>query len=248
MAAQILLLDIETAPSLGHIWKLWDENIPLARLLKSGYMLCYSAKWYQQDQIYFDSLYESSPKALAKGIHKLLNDADAVVHYNGKRFDIPHINSEIVRAGLKPPSPFKQIDLLTTVRNRFKFPSNKLEYVVKELGIGIKSAPTYDVWKGCMNDDEESWAAMQEYNINDTILLEKLYTYLRPWINNHPNLGIYQDESLVCPACTSTHYHKRGVAVTKACRYQRFQCSDCGHWFRATTPREPKAGAKFSSI
>ena len=70
---------------------------------------------------------------MLEGIHKLLDEADAVIHYNGKRFDIPSLNKEFLLNGMFPPAPFKEIDLLTVARGRFRFVSNKLDYVAQQL-------------------------------------------------------------------------------------------------------------------
>lgn len=73
---------------------------------------------------------------MLKQIHALLNEADAVVHYNGAKFDIPTLNKEFILHGLPPPAPYKQIDLLRTARSQFKFPSNKLDYIAQALDLG----------------------------------------------------------------------------------------------------------------
>lgn len=243
-----LLIDIENAPHLAHVWKIWDENIGLNQLLESGYILCWAAKWLGNPLVYSDTL-QSGKKNMLRGIHRLLDEADAVVHYNGNRHDIPMLNREFLEIGEFPPSPSKQIDLIETVKRQFKFPSNKLEYVAKALGIGEKVPHEgHALWIKVMNDDPEAWERMVEYNVNDVILLEDLYTRVRPWIRNHPNVGIYQGDGLVCTGCGSKNYIKRGTAITRDNFYQRFQCKDCGSWFRATKPRLPKAGEKYSAI
>lgn len=245
---KILLLDIENAPHLAHVWRLWDQNVPLSHLLDSAYILCWAAKWYGDPEVFFDSL-PSGKKTMLRGIHKLLSEADAVVHYNGNRHDIPMLNREFLETGMFPPSPAKQIDLIETVKTRFKFPSNKLEYVVKALGLGEKVAHEgHTLWIKTMQNDPDAWERMMEYNVNDVMLLEDLYVRLLPWIRNHPNVGVYHSEHLVCTGCGSRNYIRRGTAVTRDNYYQRFQCKDCGSWFRATKPRLPKPGEKFSAI
>lgn len=231
---KILLLDIETAPNLVHVWGLWDQNVGINQIMASGYVMCYAAKWYGSDEIIFDSIFKSSSKKMLKGIYKLMDEADAIVHFNGTKFDIPTLNKEFVLAGFNPPSPAKQIDLLRTVRQQFKFPSNKLDYVAQALGYeGKTNHKGHGLWVGCMNGSAEDWAIMEEYNINDVVILENVYTRIKPWIKNHANHGLYVDGGLICPNCGSNHYHKRGFAYTHAGKYQRFQCIGCGNWFRA---------------
>lgn len=230
---KILTLDIETAPHLGYIWSLWKENIPLARLLETGYVLSWSAKWLGEDYVFFDSIQHKKPRAMLRGIHKLLNEADAVIHYNGKKFDIPTLNAEFVRHGLLPPSPYKQIDLLETARAQFRFPSYKLEYVASELKVGEKVKHAgFELWVGCINKDPESWKQMEEYNVGDVIITEALYYKLRPWIKGHINYSLYSEDARVCPVCGSTHLNKRGYHYTLHSRFQRYRCMECGHWFK----------------
>lgn len=238
---KILLLDIETAPALVHVWGLWQQNVAINQIIKPGYTLCYAAKWVGKPEVYFDSLAHSSSKRMLKGIHKLLEEADAVIHYNGNRFDIPTIQKDFLSVGLLPPSPAKQMDLLRVVKSKFRFPSNKLDYVAQALGLGKKTKhPGHELWVGCMENDPASWELMQEYNINDVILLERLYEKLRPWIKGHANHALYGDESIVCPKCGGVHLKPRGFQHTLSTTFQRYRCSDCGAWCRDNKPLNRK--------
>jgi DNA polymerase elongation subunit (family B) len=233
---KILLLDIETAPNLAYVWGIWEQNVGLNQLMNADYMLCWSAKWKGDETIYFASREKNSAKIMLKPLHKLLEEADAVVHYNGKRFDIPWINREFILNGLKPPSPYKQIDLMETVKRQFKFPSNKLEYVTKALGVGEKVKHIgFDLWLGCIKNDKESWKLMQEYNIGDIVVLESLYDKILPWIKGHANHSMHSKGELVCPRCGSSHVQKRGYTNTLASTFQRYQCVKCGGWFKDNT-------------
>jgi hypothetical protein len=233
---KILLLDIETAPNLAYVWGLWDQNVGLNQIVKSDYILCWSAKWLGEDKVIYSSRQKYSAKQMLKPLHKLLDEAEAVVHYNGKKFDIPWINREFLTSDMPPPSPYKQIDLLDTVKAKFRFPSRKLEYVAGALGLGKKAETGgFDLWLGCIRNDVQAWLTMQEYNIQDVILLEKLYLKLRPWIKGHANHSMFSTGELVCPHCGGTHHQKRGFAYTLASKFQRYQCMDCKTWFKDNT-------------
>jgi len=237
---KILLLDIESSPNTAHVWGLWQQNVSINQLMESSYVLCYAAKWLGEDDIYFDSVHQSKPKAMLKGIHVLLDEADAVVHYNGTKFDIPTLNKEFLLHRYNPPSPYKQIDLLRVVRSNFRFPSNKLDYVSQRLGLGSKeSHEGHDLWVKCMNGDKDAWKRMESYNIQDVVLLESLYSTLLPWIKSHPNHNLYTSDT-VCPTCSGHRLQKRGTAVSITGTYQRYQCKDCGSWSQgAKTTKKP---------
>ncbi len=231
---KILLLDIETAPNVAYVWSLWKENIPLDRVVASGYVLCWAAKWYGEKEVRFDSLYQSSERTMVRRIHRLLDEADAVIHYNGKSFDIPTLNKEFVLQRLGPPRPYKQLDLLHVVRDAFRFPSNKLDYVVRALGLGQKVRHTgFEMWVKCMNKDAAAWREMEKYNRHDVVVLERLYDRLKPWIKSHPNYGVHDDKAC-CPNCGSESYQRRGFQTTRVMRYPRYQCCACGTWFRGS--------------
>lgn len=231
---KILLLDIESAPNLVHVWGLWKQNIHISQIMDSSYVLCWAAKWLGEDEIFFSSVHGSKPKTMLKKIHKLLEEADAVVHYNGSRFDIPTLNKEFLLHGLLPPATYKQIDLLNTARNRFRFPSNKLDYIAKSLGVGAKHEHAgHELWVKCMAGDDDAWKVMEEYNKNDVVLLESVYEKFLPWIKNHPNRGLHGGDGHNCPSCGSENLQRRGFSFTATQKYQRYQCKDCGTWSRA---------------
>jgi hypothetical protein len=239
--SRILLLDIETAPHRAYVWGLRNDYIPIDRLVEHGYTLCWSAKWLGERQMMFDSLRDSKAPAMLRRIHKLLDEADAVVHFNGRKFDIPTLQGEFVRHGMAPPAPFKHIDLLVTCRRQFRFASNKLDYVSQLLGLGQKAQHKgMALWYGCMANDPAAWRVMERYNKQDVRLLEKLHDQIRPWIKGYPNQAMGSDER-VCPKCGGQHHQQRQVFETATRRYAKFQCVTrqphggiCGAWFRST--------------
>jgi len=186
--------------------------------------------------------------AMLKSIHSLMDEADAIVHYNGNRFDIPMLNKEFLEAGMPPPSPAKHIDLLQTSRSKFRFVSNKLDYIAQRLGLGKKTAHEgHELWLKVMNNDRSAWKRMEEYNRNDVVLLEKVYDKFKGWISNHPNHNHFSEER-VCPSCASHKVQQRGYAVLTGGKYPRFQCQTCGSWFRGNKKLTTDKSEKFVKI
>lgn len=242
---KILLLDIETSPHTAHVWGLWNVNVSINQIQASGRTLCWAAKWLGDKKVMFDSVYNSTSQDMVSRIHDLLDEADAVVHFNGSKFDIPVLHKEFLLHGLPPPAPFAQIDLLKTVRRQFRFPSNKLDYVAQTLGLGAKTRHKgHELWTGCMNNDPTSWKVMEKYNKQDVILLEKLYNVLLPWIKGHPNRSLYQSETC-CVTCGSTSVQKRGFSHTQTMVYQRYQCTSCGSWMKARAAEKNPASSSL---
>lgn len=234
--ARILHLDIETAPHLVYAWGLFKENIPLARMVKPGYTICWAAKWHGERGVEFASIFHDGEEAMLKRMYELLNEADIVVHFNGKKFDMPTLNKEFVQRGWGPPSPYDQVDVYHIVRSTFRFASNKLDFVAQALGLGAKTQHKgMELWTECMRGDEKSWRVMKRYNIQDVHLLEKLYRRILGWVRSHPNLALYIEGGATvptCPNCGSQNLQSNGVRRTRTQVYRRFHCLDCGSWPR----------------
>lgn len=228
--SKILVLDIETCPHQSFTWGLWNQNISLSQLIEASTVLCWAAKWVGHKQVHFASILDDSPKNMIKKIHKLIDEADAIVTYNGKKFDLPTLQREFLLHRLTPPSPYKDIDLIQTVRSKFNFASNKLDHIAQELGIGMKvSHEGMPLWIECMAKNPKAWKIMKKYNIQDVKLTEDVYTRLQGWIVSQFNFNTHSSDH-VCPACGSNHVQKQGIRITGANKYQRYQCQSCGKW------------------
>lgn len=245
--SKILLLDIETAPNRAYFWGgTWKVNINPDWIDAAGHVLCWTAKWLGEKEVHFRRLKDKKHKTLLDPMHRLLCEAQAVVHYNGQSFDIPTLNKEFLTHGFTPPSPYKQIDLLLTMREGFRFPSNKLDYICKTLDLGEKMRHEgAQLWMDCMEDKPEAWAKMEAYNKRDVELLEKLYIKLLPWIKKHPNRAAMSG-SEVCPSCASENFKLHGTYLANQLRYEQYKCSDCGTWFRGTKSISPRGERRFS--
>jgi DNA polymerase elongation subunit (family B) len=235
-AINVLFLDTETSPNQVDTWGLRDQNIAINQIRKPGALLCWGAKWQGRpdEEVIFDSVRESTRLQMVKHLHSLISDADVIVGYNNINFDMKVINREFVLAGLPPPPPVKQIDLLRVMRRNFRFASNKLDYVSQQLGLGKKTAHMgHALWTMCEQGDADAWALMTKYNKQDVLLTEKLYDRVLPWIGaQHPNRNNYPGHPEIrgCHACGSVHLQQRGERITVAQRYIRYQCQDCGTW------------------
>lgn len=230
-----LVIDIETMPNLAYTFSTRNAYLTPAHIQVPVRMACFAAKWVGKREVLFASEYHDGVDAMREMAHELLDEADAVIHYNGKRFDIPHLNREFAVGGYDPPSPYKQIDLYLVARRQFRFATSNLDEVAKELGLGRKvEHEGFALWLKCMAGDEAAWARMRKYNIGDTRLTEKVYDRMLPWIQGHPHWGLHSADPSVarCQRCGSTKLHKRGRAYTPLGIYQQFQCQGCGGWSR----------------
>lgn len=245
---KILLLDIETAPNLAYVWGIWQQNIGINQIKDNGHVLCWAAKWLGDDKILFDSVKRSSEKSMLGKIHRLVSQADALVHYNGQKFDLPTLNREWLKHGFKPPAPSKHIDLMRVCKKHFRFVSNKLDYISQFLGLGEKTHHTgQQLWTDCMYGKAAAWKLMEQYNKQDVVLLESLYQELLPWISNHPSHAAREGYPC-CPKCGSERMQQRGYAITSTYKYRRYQCKDCGGWHKGNHNVNPPAKERYTSV
>lgn len=230
---KILFLDLETSPNLAFVWGLWQQNVAINQIVESTEVICFGARWYGEKKVTFRSVKHDGKKKMLKDLHKLMEEADVLVGWNSAAFDSKHIKREFLEAGMLPPSPYKELDLMRVVKSQFKFPSNKLDYVAQTLGVGSKVQHSgFDLWIGCMAGDDKAWNKMKEYQIQDVNLLIDLYEKLKPWIKNHPHSALYNGIDGGCSNCSSVNIQRRGFSRTITATYQRFQCQDCGKWLR----------------
>jgi len=225
---KILMLDIETLPGTAYVFSLWDHHIPLERLKTPPRVVCWSAKWLGKKEMYFSAEWLHGRASMLERIHVLLDEADAVVTYNGDKFDLPKLMGEFAGARLRSPGPLTSIDLYKTAR-KLGYISNKLEFVTKHFGIGEKiKHEGFRLWKRVDQGDPIARRKMEVYNKQDVRLLDRLYKYLRPYIKNHPYLG--QAKARCCPTCGSKKVQKRGTRRTKSFFIERLHCQACGAW------------------
>ncbi len=242
-----LLLDIETAPKVAHVWRFFKENISAKQVKEHGYIMSFAAKWLGEDQMFYEENRKDKEAKLLKSLSNLLDQADFVVAHNGEEFDLKEIRARCVVNNIKPFSPVKVIDTLKIARREFRFPSYSLEYLTGVLGCAVKKDghkqfPGFELWLECLRQNDEAWKEMRLYNEQDVLALEALYLKLRPWDSRHPHVNIDgdNDEDIVCPKCGGKHVHWRGYAYTTTGMYKRYQCQDCFGWGRSRYTLLPK--------
>jgi len=231
---KILVFDIETAPNLGYTWGKYEQNV--IQFKDDWYILCFAAKWLGEKKVITSKLtdfkiFNEDKKddfQVVKELWKLLDEADVVIAHNGDKYDIKKSNARFIYHGLPAPSSYQSIDTLKLAKKYFGFSSNKLDDLGKFFKIGKKvEHEGFELWLKCMIGDKTAWKHMIKYNIQDIILLEKLYYKFLPWITNHPNLGLYQGKMCACPNCGSTNLMKNGLRYNKTTVHQRWRCKEC---------------------
>lgn len=231
---RILTLDIETSPHKGWFWGLYNQNIALSQVEEFTRVICFAAKWRDQKKVQWFSEFHHGHDGMVLEAFDLLNEADVVVTYNGDKFDLPHLNREFDEACLGRPAPYHSVDLYKAGKKHKRFASHKLAHILERLSLESKMQNSgFDLWKRCLAGDPKAWAEMRRYNKQDVVATEDLYLDWLPWLDGHPALTLYVDDTApLCPRCLKPELERRGYATTKLGKYQRYQCQACGTWSR----------------
>ena len=233
---RILILDLETAPMKAYVWRRWKENISLEQTISEWFILAWTAKWLYDTTFYTGLLTPEEVKheddsRIVTSLYELVNAADIVVAHNGKKADIPWMNSRFILNNLPPTKPYITIDTLEIARKQFGFSSNKLDALAGYFNIPHKLHTDFTLWKECMEGNQESLNYMLEYNMNDVKILEEVYLKLAPWIKGGPNMNVLTNSDIpVCACCGSEAIEliPKEYYYTSVGKYELFRCKDCG--------------------
>jgi len=210
---------------------MWDENISPDQLIDPGGLLCFGAHWIGDKDYIFLSEWQDGKQVMAHRLSELLNEADAVVTYNGDKYDLPKIRGHLMLEGVRPFAPPTSIDLIKTVKS-LGFVMNRLAYIAPLLNVGKKMKHEgFQLWRSVLEGDPKAQRRMQKYCVQDVKVTARLYSKVVPFIVNHPHMG---NDKGACGACNSNRLQSRGFRRTKHFKIQRLQCVDCGSWSTGT--------------
>lgn len=232
MQIKRLFFDIETSPNIGLFWSAgYKQTISPDNIIKERAIICICYKWAGEDKIY--SLYwdeNQNDKQLLEKFISVANEADELIGHNGDRFDLPWIRTRCLYHRISVFPTYTTLDTLKHARAKFKFNSNKLDYIAKFLGIGQKTHTGYDLWKKVVLDkDKEALEYMIEYCKNDVILLEQVYNEMSTYIPVKTHHGVIAGgEKYSCPNCQSNNmrFSQKRYTAAGIPRIQ-LQCNQC---------------------
>lgn len=231
----VVVIDVETSPAKVYAWGLFNQNVGLNQVIEPGRIICFAAKRVGSKEVTFVSEHHDSRKEMLEELWRILDDADIVIGYNSKAFDTKIILGELAAAGFDPPSPFQQIDLLGVVKRNFRLLSHKLDNVAHVM-LDERKVDTggFSLWRDCLDGDDKAWRKMRKYNIEDVRITERLYLRIRPWITDHPHVGLWNGNLEGCPKCGSTERQSRGYRHTLTGTFRQYQCTKCRGWYQNT--------------
>jgi hypothetical protein len=233
MKPKILLLDIETTPANAYVWSMYGVNVGIEQLMTPSQILAVGTKWLGEKGVrYVDTwpaLDKESRSAMLRPVYEQMQEADAVVTFNGDKFDLPKLRGEFMLQRWKPAAPFVSIDVRRTTSG-MGFTSGRLAHVADLVECRRKRKHDgFSLWRDYMDGSDAARREMKLYCKQDVQVLEDVYLTVRPYIRTPFYFG---DAVHSCPACQSTEVSDSGKRRRTRCfKIEQWQCDDCGAWF-----------------
>lgn len=225
---KILIWDIETSLMLVSAFSLDTKYIDPSNIIQDWVIYGGAWMWLGDEDSQVQSIY-GKEKVVVKKLVSLMHEADMIIHHNGDAFDTKKLAARALFHGLPPFPDVPSVDTLKLARKRFKFTSNRLDYLGTFLGFGGKKHNNTNLWARLIRGDNTALEEMEEYNKRDVVLLKDVYLKLRGWCNNHPNHNAFLNEGDLegCPKCGHTDLRKYGFVIGATGKKQKYQCQSC---------------------
>lgn len=215
---RILTFDLETVGALNS---------------SMGHVQTFGAKWLGEKHIEALDI-RSYPEAkpweswyLLKDLtERFINQADMVVTYFGKGFDMKMVQTPLLTKGVIV-APVPHVDLYFTGKahtlvGRGSLDAQLTYHKIKEQKFHLDP----EVWLKAMHGDPASLDLLLKRVKSDVRATEQLYLLYRPMVRTHPRLTLGD-----CHNCGSNHTTMQGRKITAAGKiHHRYQCQDCGAW------------------
>lgn len=255
-APKVLLFDIETSHIKATLFNPGEQRVRGDQITDDYFVLSWAGKWLYGKETFGAIVTPSeakkrNDKRVVGELHKVLQKADFVITYNGRKFDVKKIQWRFLIHKMKPVKQYQNIDIYQKMKTEFAPSSLAMDYVCKELGYDRKHHTNEDLWRGVEAGDPESIDKMYKYNLNDVWMMEDLYPRVRSWFTTHPNMGAfleyYQEfdpklkhanDEYRCPRCIKGIVHESKFKVKyqtpAGILYKVATCPNCSALIRMT--------------
>lgn len=235
MQRKRLYFDIEVSANIGFFWKPgYNLNIGYENIIKEAGIICICYKWEGDKKVHSLTWDKNQcDKKLLQEFIKVANTADELVGHNGDKFDLPWVRTRCLFHQIDLFPNYTTIDTLKLARNKFRFNSNRLNYIAQYLGIGKKIKTEFDLWKDIvLNKSETALNKMVAYCKQDVKLLEEVHQKLKNHELSKTHYGVVAGKNKVtCPECGSPSVYKQRTRVlASGNKRDEYRCNNCGKY------------------
>lgn len=232
-----LYFDIETSYNKVASFVIGQKvNLGYENILEERAIICVSYKWAHEDKVYTITWDKGDDKQLLTKFMSIINSAHEVIGHNSDNYDIKWLRTRCLYHNIPMFPDYVSTDTLKLSRSKFRFNSNRLDYLGQYFGFGGKlDTGGLKLWKAIVEyNDKESLKKMVEYCEQDVLLLEKVFNKLNPYVGSKTHVGvILYDNKAACPNCGSTHSHSKGyVIMASGTKKMIRHCQGCGKMYR----------------
>ncbi len=224
-----LFYDIETSPNIGFFWQPgYKLQIPFENIIKERAIICISYKFEGGTVQNLRWSKKQNDYGMLKKFIKILESSDEAIAHNGDQFDIKWIRGRAIKFGLQMSPDIVTVDTLKLARGKFRFNSNRLDYLAQYLGVGAKVATGgFGLWKAIvLHKDEKALNKMVKYCDNDVIILEEVYNQLKPYVPAKTSIAMDRKHCPECGKDSMIIHHNRVLA--SGAKKTTLRCKECG--------------------
>ena len=233
---RVLFYDLETTPLRAWLWRLGDQAVRYHQLDKdynSYGIICIAYKWNDNKptKVIHWGYNEQNTEKLVEQFDKIAETEDIVIGKNSDRFDVKHLNTQRMIAGLSgmPTWLNSTDDLEKQFRKNFALPSYSLDYLSKSILKNTgKDKMEFDDWINIVEKkNRTSYNKMLKYCKKDVDDTAKLWEFAKAHFKPRFNMATYYNEAR-CRMCGSDKLKKNGTRIRGKTTYQMFFCNTHG--------------------
>jgi uncharacterized protein YprB with RNaseH-like and TPR domain len=234
-----LFFDIETSPNIGLFWEAgFKKTIAPDNIIKERAIICICYKWEGEKEVFalqWDR--KQNDKTMLEKFIDVANTATELVGHNGDKFDLAWVRTRCLFHKIDMFPTYQTIDTLKVSRSKFKFNSNKLNYIADYLGIGQKIKTEFGLWKDIvLQNDKPAMERMIKYCKKDVVLLQQVFEALRGHMDAKIHYGVlFNQDRGSCPECGSKELEKiRNRMTATGLKKIQYQCKTCNCYHTKT--------------
>jgi len=230
-----LFWDIETSLGLYWAWRCGRKvSLSYENIFVEPAIICICYKWEKCDTVYSMTWDCEEPlkwddSNMIRKFREVAKGADEIIAHNGNNFDLKWINTRCLMAGVGPMPIITPVDTLRMTRSKFRFQSNRLDYLSKRMGGDGKLHTDFGLWvKTCLGD-KKALREMVEYCKNDVVVVQDYHKWIQSFCNAESHAGAAMGRGRwTCPHDGSENVTKNGSRHTSmGIKKWKMQCKDC---------------------
>ncbi len=239
---EILFMDTENAPNVAVTWGIHDQRISYKDIIHEWFLLSAQWAWNNSKKINTVSILDDKKRFkkdfrddyhVVKTIRDVISEADIVIGHNVKGHDLKKIQAKIIEYDIMP---LKMPIIIDTYQwsKQFGFTSRKLGDLCSKLDLTEKLSHEPGLFLKASMGDPEAIKDIVTYGIGDIPTLRELYYKLLPHAPTKFNKNLFRGDGVqCCPKCGGDNFQSRGFSFTIVGKFNRYQCMDCGGWFKS---------------